>query len=580
MQPFVKWAPDQYDLDSEFASEALGVLVGARSFQPWPSLAAATDVLPVVRDITDVSQANPGVVTYSGSDEFADDDVVRISGVVGMTELNGNDYTVASLDTGANTFELSGTNTSGFTAYSSGGKVTAPNTSSVTCRGSFAAKTSGGSTVIFAGSADKLFKYSASSHPSFVDVTRTSVGAYSLGAGDYWSFCQFDNLLIACNGVDAVQVINIDSGTAFAALGGSPPIAKYCKVVGDVVLLMDLASGQGPVASSGRIQAAWSGFRDPDYWTFGKKSSNFATFWNVGFVQGATNILAGLLFTQKSIQRMVQTTSANLLAFAPITEEVGTEAAYSIITRGNAAYLYSTQGFISVAGGMITPIGNEWVDRWFLEAVDGGRVGSICGSFDPIKRRVFWGFHSPGNDTNYFDQIIAYDITLDQWTHAATDASYIFGAASPGQTLADLAANYSTLSGVPYPLGSRVWQGGAPSLSAFDSNDKLAFFSGPSLGATVQTSLFQPIPGRRGFVNGFRPRTDAANVTGRIAVTERPQTTPTWLASQSATAQGLIPARASGRQMRIECSIASGEEWTSIQGVDFGDGDLQPDGEN
>lgn len=73
------------------------------------------------KTITGVTQANPGVVT-SASHGFTNGDVVYIDGVVGMTELNGNTYTVANADT--NTFELSGVDTTGYTAYTSGGTAT------------------------------------------------------------------------------------------------------------------------------------------------------------------------------------------------------------------------------------------------------------------------------------------------------------------------------------------------------------------------------------------------------------------------------------------------------------------------
>jgi hypothetical protein len=73
--------------------------------------------------ITGITKANPAIVTYSGSDTFANGDRVRISGVVGMTEVNNRIFTVANVNTGANTFELSGVNSSGYTTYSSGGTV-------------------------------------------------------------------------------------------------------------------------------------------------------------------------------------------------------------------------------------------------------------------------------------------------------------------------------------------------------------------------------------------------------------------------------------------------------------------------
>lgn len=79
--------------------------------------------------ITGISQATPGVVTVSDVSNITDGDIVQITGVVGMTEVNWQFYKVANKNGGANTFELtdpdddSNINTSGFTAYSSGGTV-------------------------------------------------------------------------------------------------------------------------------------------------------------------------------------------------------------------------------------------------------------------------------------------------------------------------------------------------------------------------------------------------------------------------------------------------------------------------
>lgn len=73
--------------------------------------------------ITAVTAANPGVVTYTGSDTYANGDKVLITGVLGMVELNNREFTVANVNAGANTFELTGINTTGYTAYVSGGLV-------------------------------------------------------------------------------------------------------------------------------------------------------------------------------------------------------------------------------------------------------------------------------------------------------------------------------------------------------------------------------------------------------------------------------------------------------------------------
>lgn len=70
--------------------------------------------------ITGITQANPGVVT-AVSHNFNNGDQVYITNVSGMTEVNGNVFTVANKTD--DTFELSGVNTTTFTAYTTGGYV-------------------------------------------------------------------------------------------------------------------------------------------------------------------------------------------------------------------------------------------------------------------------------------------------------------------------------------------------------------------------------------------------------------------------------------------------------------------------
>ena len=77
--------------------------------------------------ITNITQANPGVVTVASLGNLTNGDKIIIQNVAGMTEVNfdgTNIYTVANINIGASTFELSGINTSAYTAYSSGGTVT------------------------------------------------------------------------------------------------------------------------------------------------------------------------------------------------------------------------------------------------------------------------------------------------------------------------------------------------------------------------------------------------------------------------------------------------------------------------
>jgi hypothetical protein len=80
-------------------------------------------ILEAATTISGATQANPGVITDTGHG-YLTGDWIFISGVVGMTQLNGNYYIVVRL--GANTYSLTdlngnAINTTGYGAYISGG---------------------------------------------------------------------------------------------------------------------------------------------------------------------------------------------------------------------------------------------------------------------------------------------------------------------------------------------------------------------------------------------------------------------------------------------------------------------------
>lgn len=131
-------------------------------------------VTSTTNTITGVTQANPAVLTYSGTDNFANGDKVIISGVVGMTQLNNREFEVANVNVGANTFELLGTNSTAYGAYSSGGsadkifQITTPYTTAQLA------------TMSFAQSADTLWIAHESHAPR--TLTRTSDIAWTLAA--------------------------------------------------------------------------------------------------------------------------------------------------------------------------------------------------------------------------------------------------------------------------------------------------------------------------------------------------------------------------------------------------------------
>ena len=75
-------------------------------------------IVEASKTISGLTAANPGVVTATAHG-YSNGDHVWINSVAGMTEVNGRRFTVANKTT--NTFELSGINSSSYTAYSSSG---------------------------------------------------------------------------------------------------------------------------------------------------------------------------------------------------------------------------------------------------------------------------------------------------------------------------------------------------------------------------------------------------------------------------------------------------------------------------
>ncbi len=445
---------------------------------------------------------------------------------------------------------------------------------STVIRGAYSARTSGNAIAIFVFSATKIYKFAGIS-TSWADFTRAAVGDYTLAADDYWVVRQFGDTLIAVDGsgADVPQFVAVDAGTIFAALAGSPPKSKTVEVIGDFVFLGNTATSNRAIKNSGRNDAA--------SWTTGVKDGDGQTFQDGGDVQGLSGFeLGGLVFQTETVRRISLRQDAAIYETHRIDAARGTSAPYSIVKDGSDVYYYTYNGFMRIGGdGSITNVGIGRVNDWFAANQNISRPKAIIGALDPIVRRVFWLFATRSNaSSTILDHLIVYDIERDRWTHATCALTYIFQSATAGITLTALAALYTTLTAVPYPFGSDVWKGGAPGIAAFDANNKLCFFTGLPMAASVQTSGFEPVPGSRAYVRGFRLIGDAVNATGKIGGAERPQNTIVFNGPQSVNAQGRVPCRISTRFAQIQIDVAAGQDWSDLQGIDFDEQDLTPDG--
>ncbi len=451
--------------------------------------------------------------------------------------------------------------------------VSASAAAATAIRGAFAARSATDTIKIFAFSATKTYEGGAAG-AAWTD--RTNVSSHTLATDEYWSAVQYGTNVIFANSGDNVMVIAAAGGGAATDLGGSPPNSRFPAVIGDYVFLGNTANSPREIKNSG--------LNDSTTWTLGTKSSSAQTFQDGGAVQGIVGFeQGGFVLQSDTVRRLDIVTDARIFVPHKIDYAYGTMSPYSIVSRGSEVFYYSPAGFVRLGfDGTFEPIGKGKVDGWFLENHNVARPKAIIGALDPVSQRVFWLYATASNaSSTTLDGLIVYDIDRKKWTHATCALTYIFRAMTPGATLSALAVLYSTLTAMAAAhttFGADVWMGGAPGLAAFDASNKLGFFTGSPMAASVQTSKFEPVPGMRGYVRGFRLIGDAANAVGRIGGMERSQGAITWNDYAGVNGQGRVPTRLSSRWAQIQVDIPAGASWTSMASVEFDQDDIGPDG--
>ena len=392
--------------------------------------------------------------------------------------------------------------------------------------------------------------------------THSMTWLYSAVSSDmHWQFAQFGNLVIAVQENVAPQVYNLASSSAFADLAGTPPQAAYISIVGRFVVLSGLLS------TPYRIH--WSGLNDTTQWTSGTNSSDYQDFPDGGIVRGVAGGEFGVVFQDQAIRRMSYIPGSTIVfQIERIAKDQGLFAPYSIISAGGLIFFHSAYGFYKIApGGFPEQVGREKVDRTFFDDLDKTELRMFIGAADPRSTRVFWAYKSTSGTTGLYDKIIGYDYALDRWFTVEMTGEYLLGMSQPGITLENLDSLSSSIDAMETTFDAFAVST-QPLISQFSSAHKLGFFSGLNLEATLESSE-QGTDGRRIFIRGFRPITDAATVYGSTSYRE------TTNATASSTSEVLINSRTgrcdlrkSTRYSRYKTRTPAGTTWTFNAGVE------------
>ena len=427
------------------------------------------------------------------------------------------------------------------------------------CRGFFKAIRQDGSVAIFAATATRLYLLNNTNF-TWIDVSQGGAAYSALSASDNWQFAQFNNFVIAVQANVAPQVFDLTSSSAFANLAGSPPQARYISVVGRFIVL------SGLLTNPYRVQ--WSGLNAVTQWTAGVNSSDFQDLPDGGIVRGVAGGEFGNIFQDGSIRRMTFAPgSPFVFQIERIAEDRGLYAPYSLIRSGDKIFFLSADGFMWMApSGYPAPIGKERVDRTFLGDLDKSNLQLVLGASDPRNARVMWAYKSASGTAGQFDKLLCYDYVLDRWSPAGMSGEYLGSLSQPGVTLESLDAISGSIDALVPSLDSFATSV-TPEIAAFNAGHVLGFFRGANLEATLDTGA-QNAEGRRVFVRGLRPITDAATAYGSVVMAERWPDIPIATAETAMDALGLCPQRASTRYARGRIRIPAGTTWTFARGLE------------
>ena len=444
--------------------------------------------------------------------------------------------------------------------------------------GLYSARKLDGTWVMYAGTPTKLYVYVPAT--GWTDISRTVGGAYNVAMGDLWMFEQSGANLVAVQPGDDPQVVSVDAGGNFAALGGSPPRATNVKQIGDFLVLSGLSgtTGTAPTTVNNRC-IVWSGINDITIWTPGTSLCDMQEFPDGGPVQGVAGSEIGYVLQERAIRTMqfLPGDTTFIFNFSRVLDDRGCISKYGYDSIGNVLYFVSEDGFYSLSGQNVTPVGQDKINQWWLDNTDVGRRNVIHCIAGVNKPRIVWVMHNSSASPMYDRQLI-FDWSNGRWTKSSVSA-LVFGLIS-GSLGLDLDTDSLTevndvhLDTPPEPparpLDSFAYVGGRPGIGAFNPDALLSNLSGPNLPATMETAEVHLNPGMRTFVSDTYPLDDVRDdATGTVAAgtRERLQDQIVWEPPVMLEITGSAALYSSSRLHRFRRFIPAATTWTHAQGV-------------
>lgn len=437
------------------------------------------------------------------------------------------------------------------------------------CYGGWWYRNTTGSFGFIAATKTKLYRLQ--SDGSWTDISKGGGSYTGPDTSDLWQAERFGTKIYLTNLNDPLQVLDVDTGTAFADAPGSPPRAKYIETVGDFLFLAFLKVGADVFPQDWQH----SKINDPTNWTVTGNAgdSDRQQIADGDEIVAIMSNIGGARIIQRRCKRRLIFTPGGQYSFQmqDIDASRGAIAPLAVIPFGGEAYFYLNEtGFY--VGDAHEPIGAERVDDYFLKDVNLDRLGEVQGIADPSQKIVWIRYQ----DQNNAYKLLGWHWRLNRWCRADAAPIVLVSAVSIGAVLNDLDA-YGTLDQINIPLDSRQFKGGRITFGAFTAANKLALFAGSPAAAIAETTTTELTPDSGSFVSGARLKSDAGNYTMQVGSAVLPETPISWSSANTRSSRtGLVPFRSDARLHRFRVTIAAGSEWSHLHGVSP---EFQPSGD-
>ena len=386
---------------------------------------------------------------------------------------------------------------------------------------------SSGNAFLYAGTATDLFQRSVATW-----VDRSTAVAYTLSSIDYWRFAQFDEFVIGTSYSDLPQKLVIGAAADFEDLAdtGTAPRARAIGVIGRFVVLGNTNEAVNGVQPT-RLQ--WCAIDDCTDWPIPNTADALtkqageqfqrASCGPVMAIEGEQQF--GIIFQRTGIARATYIGGDRVFQFDYIDQSRGLYGPNAVATVGMRRYFVSTEGFYVTDGVNVEPIGNNQVDRFFLDDFDATYPERIYAAADKERKLIYFAYPGAGNTGGQPNHFLMYNYIEQRWTRADEDVVLIIDGLSIATSIDDFDDLFDSIDDISPPLDSSFWSGGAPTILGFSDaagdTSLLGTFSadpGATDFARIETAEVELNPGLYTYISGVKPLVTGTDEDSIISV--------------------------------------------------------------